>query len=151
MKRLRATVVLAVVVCLVCFAWTWLAKPRAEFATPLECLEAYRDACVAGDGVAQSRCLADDLRALLTQRFGDLRRLGEAGRDSLAGVVSWAANDARTIETSEVRVDVEETRRTGRQLVCFHLRQSTRGWQITAIEPPRSLGNETPYGTKVGR
>src|SRR5262245_57511610 len=66
----------------------WRQRGPAGFASPADCVEAYRDACLAGDVTAYLGCLGEPLRS---QRR-DLTRADDLKR-ALDGVVGWAQLD----------------------------------------------------------
>jgi hypothetical protein len=152
MKHRRTVVLLPVVAAALGLAVYWATREQTDFATPLACLEAYRDACEAGDRRAQLRCLTDELRGETERNFADSRAPGESGRQGLRTLKSWTALEpAASADGRQVVADVEETRTNGKRLVRFHLRQTGRGWLISAIEPPRALPAGISYGTHVSK
>jgi hypothetical protein len=152
MKHLRALLLFLPVVAILGLAAYWAARNREGFATPLDCLEAYRDACLAGDGRAQLRCMGDELLAEKKREFPDLEALGKSSRESMQDLKSWTARGpASSSDGREAVVGVEETRPAGKRLVRFRLRLSDRGWIISAIESPQALPAGIPYGTHVSK
>jgi len=122
----------------------WWQRGPAGFASPADCVEAYRDACLAGDVSAYLSCLGEPLRSQRRDvaRPDDLKR-------ALDGVVGWAQHDSVVGET-EAHVDVDQTRRDGTQRVRFRLRRAG-GWLIVGIEAPQPVPTLIPHGTHVSK
>jgi hypothetical protein len=151
MKR-RSLLVGLMVVGVLLPIWYWgMVRSGPRFSTPLECLEAYREACVAGDANAYLECLAEPLRAETEQRFPDRAALAESLRAQSQTLKGWAAlpADAPASQGAETRMDVEETRITGKRRVRFVLRSSSQGWRIVAIGRPVDVPTDIPYGTHL--
>src|SRR5262245_48930277 len=120
----------------------WSRREPAGFASPAACVEAYRDACLAGDVAAYLDCLAEPLcsQRRPTARPDDLKR-------ELDRVVGWAQHEP-VAEGDEAHVDVDLTRREGTQRVRFRLRRAG-GWLIASVEAPRPVPAVIPHGTHV--
>jgi hypothetical protein len=120
------------------------AAPAAGFATPADCLDAYREASRGGDVTGVLNCLAEPLRS--REQAGIT---AASVRRPLAGVKNWTLRDP-VVEEAAATVDVELVRQSGKSLVRFHLRRGATGWLISAIDPPKELPVKIPYGTPVG-
>jgi hypothetical protein len=145
MKRLLAGALAAAVAAGLVVALV-LSRPGARpagFATPADCLDAYREASLAGDVDGLLSCFAEPLR---TRQKAEVTAAG--ARRALAGVKNWTLRDPEVHEAFAT-VDVELVRQSGKSLLRFHLRRDAGGWLITAIDPPKELKVKIPYGTPV--
>jgi hypothetical protein len=122
-----------------------LSRPAgpAGFATPADCLDAYREASLAGDVTGLLSCLAEPLRSRHQAGL-----TAESARRELKGVKNWTVRDPVVNETTAA-VDVELVRQGGKSLLRFHLRRGATGWLISGIDPPKELPVKIPYGTPV--
>jgi hypothetical protein len=145
MKRFRVPLLVLLAVALLAGAALWSQRRGTGFVSPGECVEAYRDACAAGDTVKALNCLGGALRAE-SQRTGSATALvGE-----MAGVVSWAQHEPEVSGTA-ARVEVDRGRRDGVQRVRFRLERGGGGWLIVGIDPPKEVPTTVPYGTHVSK
>lgn len=148
-KRFFVVVLVGALIAAVCIV---AGRTPQRFATPLDCLEAYRDACMAGDGEAQLSCLTDEYRAKRMRDCTEISELGAWGYRSMEGLKSWVAQAQPTpTGVTDCVLDVEETRVAGTQVVRFHLRQVGRGWLISRIDPPRQTTTRIPFGTHISK
>jgi hypothetical protein len=152
MKRrpLRILTLVAVgVTALVC----WVAVSRSggpRFATPADCLEAYREACRNGDVSRYLACLGEPLQSEIRKQHPRSQELAEALRAEMSSVKSWVElpESDLTDSTAEICVDIEGER--GIQRTRFRLEKSHAGWLIVAIGPPQELSAPIRFGTHVG-
>jgi hypothetical protein len=145
MKRFRVPLLALLAVVLLVGAALWSQGRAAGFASPAECVEAYRDACAAGDAAKALACLGGPLRA-----EGERSASAAALTRELAGVVSWAQHEPEVSGTA-AHVDVDRGRRDGVQRVRFRLERGRTGWVIVGIDPPKDLPTTVPYGTHVSK
>jgi hypothetical protein len=145
MKRYRMPLLVLAAVALLAGAALWSQRRDAGFAGPAECVEAYRDACAAGDVAGALACLGGPLRAESehTASAASLRR-------EMAGVVSWAQHEPE-IDGAAARVDVDRGRRDGVQRVRFRLERGGGSWGIVGIDAPQPVPTVIPYGTHVSK
>jgi hypothetical protein len=145
MKRYRVPLLVLATVALLTGAAIWSQRRAAGFADPTECVEAYRDACAAGDVAGALACLGGPLRAESERTISaaSLRR-------ELAGVVSWAQHEPET-DGAAARVDVDRGRRDGVQRVRFRLQRDGGGWRIVGIDAPQPVPTVIPYGTHISK
>lgn len=114
------------------------------FATPTDCINAYRDACKNGDVARYSRCLAEPLRSTkqpVTQS-ADLQR-------QMDGVLSWSQLEP-VIRDATAYVDVDRVKTSGTQRIRFHLERFGKGWLIVRIDEPKDVPTPIRPGTHVG-
>src|SRR5262249_8180742 len=144
MKRRRLLLVLILTLALV--ALVLYGRPRSlqGFATPGECLDAYRDAGKDGDVARYLSCLGEPLRSEKRQsvRAADLVR-------GMEGVTGWGG-DEPVIRDGVADVDVDLVRKTGTFRLSFRLQRADQGWVIVAVDGPRERPAPVPYGTLVG-
>ncbi len=147
MKWRRMLTILAVTLALLAAALYWSGRQQQSgFATPSDCIGAYRDASKEGDVAKYLNCLGEPLRSdkQRTITSQDLLR-------DMEGVKSWGeSKDAPVIQDTVAYVNVDKVRPHGTTPIRFRLEKSGQGWLIVGIEQ----GNETkpaiPYGTRVG-
>jgi hypothetical protein len=142
-------------VALTCAALTgalaWSLRPRPTgCATPAECLEAYREACRAGDAARYRRCLGEPLRSEVRQNYPDDAALAEALRRETRGVKGWAEVGAPDEQGERTIASVEEVRATGQRRLRVYLDHSQAGWLIVRVERGPEQTPEVRYGTRVG-
>jgi hypothetical protein len=143
MKRMRVAILLALIFGLLLAALFWSRPhPESGFATPGDCLDAYRDACKTGNVGRYLSCLAEPLRS----DKGDAT--AEQIRKEMQDVKSWTQLDPEIKHDSAI-IDVDAVRRSGTRRIRFHLARSDGGWLITAIDAPRELPGGIPYGTSA--
>jgi hypothetical protein len=150
MKRLRVGIVLVLTPVLLALAVYW-SPGRSGFATPAECLDAYREASRAGDVAAYRSCLGEPLRSENARRFADAGALAAFLRDDMKDVKSWVQLLDPGAEGTVARVDIEEVRSTGTRRLRFHLARSGAGWLIVGVEPAQEVPAIIPYGTHVSK
>jgi hypothetical protein len=147
MTRLRllagALVIVALVVLVV--RW-WGTSANSGFAKPRECVEAYSEACLAGDVAGYRRCLTAARRAESERQ--DSAKLAEELRASMAGVKSWVQN-GESEEDGGVRVEVDVVRQEGTRRIAFHLQRGPSGWLIDRVDTPREVPTPIRHGTHV--
>ncbi len=145
MKRFRVVVLVLLTAALLGGVAFWSQRRAAGFASPADCVEAYRDACAAGDLATARACLGDPLRSE-SERSSD----SESLRREMVGVVSWAQREP-VVSGTMAHVDVDRGRRDGVQRVRFRLQRSGAGWLIVGIDSPQPLPTIVPYGTHVSK
>jgi hypothetical protein len=145
MKRFRVPLLVLLAVALLVGAALWSQRRGAGFASPAECVEAYRDACSAGDAAKAMDCLDASLRGASERSVTP-----KALRREMAGVVSWAQHEPEVSGTT-AHVDVDRGRRDGVQRVRFRLERGRGGWLIVGIDPPKEVPITIPYGTHVSK
>jgi hypothetical protein len=129
----------------------WSLRPRAAgYATPSECLEAYREACRAGDAAQYRRCLGEPLRSEVRQSYPDDAALAEALRRETQGVKGWVEVGPPDEQGERAAASVEEVRETGQRRLRFSLEHSQAGWLIVRVEKGAEQTPEVRYGTRVG-
>jgi hypothetical protein len=144
MKRvLLAALVLLVVGVVVVVTVSSRRTPTVRFATPLECVETYRDAVKDGNKERMQSCVTEQLRGELGKGKG----LDAVNRDIEASK-SWGQQDP-VIKDWTAHIDVDLVFPNETRLVRFHLERSAKGWLIKAIDPPRSQPAIIRYGTHV--
>jgi hypothetical protein len=131
----------------------WVAASRlagSGFATPADCLEAYREACQNGDVSGYLGCLGEPLHTETRTRHSRNQELAETLRAEMSGVKSWVElpESVLTESTAEINVDIEGPR--GLHRTRFNLEKSRAGWLIVAIGPPQKLSPPIGFGTHVG-
>jgi hypothetical protein len=131
----------------------WLAASRwagSGFATPADCLEAYREACQNGDVSGYLACLGEPLHSETRNRHPRNQELAETLRAEMSGVKSWVElpGPLLTESTAEISVDIEGPR--GLHRTRFHLEKSHAGWLIVAIGSPQKLSVPIGFGTHIG-
>jgi hypothetical protein len=145
MRRFRVAALILLIAALLAGVALWSQRRAAGFASPAECVEAYRDACAAGDLATAHTCLGDPLRSE-SERSSDAESL----KREMAGVVSWAQHDPEVSGTT-AHVDVDRGRRDGVQRVRFRLERGRGGWLIVGIDPPKDVPTAIPYGTHISK
>src|SRR5262245_17891920 len=148
MKRYRVPFALALTAGALALALRWSAG-RAGFATPAACLDAYGEACLAGDAAGCLSCLGEPLRSEVRRQFPDQAALAEALRQNLRGVKAWVRPLEPAVEGAAAAVDVDEVRPEGNRRLRFRLHNAGGGWLIVGIDPPRDVPAVFPYGTHV--
>jgi len=132
-------------------ALTWSLRPRpAGYGTPAECLEAYREACRAGDAARIRRCLGEPLRSEVRHNYPGDEALAEALRRENRGVKGWVEVGPPVEQGGRATADVEEVRATGQRRLRYHLELSQGGWLIVRVEKGAEQTPEVRYGTRVG-
>jgi hypothetical protein len=143
MKRRRVLVLLTSAAGLLALALLAPPRPPRGFATPAECLDAYRDACKDGDAAGHLRCLAEPLRS----QEQATRPEELTGR--MDGVLSWGRGEP-VIDGAKAYVDVDRVKASGTQRIRFHLERSGGGWLIVRIDRPSDVPTPIRPGTPVG-
>src|SRR5262245_44604670 len=105
MLRPRVILPLLLAAVLTGAALWWYASPKG-FATPQQCVEAYRDALAAGNDAAFLQCLAEPLRSEIHGRLAD-----PAFRRSVDGLKGWTQLDPE-IAGPQASILVDEIRAT---------------------------------------
>jgi hypothetical protein len=146
MNRYRILLFAALALALLAAAIFWPSGRKPGFATPDACLEAYRDAYLAGDLDRYLSCLGEPLRSEKQRAAG---QLAEELRQESDGVSSWVRHET-TIDGATAQVEVEEVRRRGNRRVRFHFERFDDGWLIVGIHPSPQKPAAIPYGTRVG-
>jgi hypothetical protein len=118
-------------------------RPRSSqgFATPGECLDAYRDASKEGDVARYLSCLGEPLRSEKQQAVtaADLIR-------GMQGVKGWSRHEP-VIREEMADVDVDLVRQSGTYRLSFRLQRVNHGWVIVALDGPHERNSPVPYGT----
>ena len=122
-----------------------------RFATPIDCLEAYREACISGDVDAYLDCLAEPLRTEQSRRFPNPDALAWKLQQDMKEVKSWTVvgPGETASEATEVRLEVDMAGPSGTWRTAFDLQQQRGSWLITAIGPRREVPTDIPYGTHI--
>jgi hypothetical protein len=121
------------------------------FATPADCIDAYRDASIEGNESRYLSCLAEPLRSETRRRYSESGTLADSLRDSMRDVKNWVLAAEPAIEGTTAHVDVDETRATGKRRTRFILERSGQGWLIVRIDPPQDIPMDIPYGTHISK
>jgi hypothetical protein len=124
---------------------------RTGYATPTACLDAYREACLAGDPTGYLNCLGEPLRSQAAQRFADQNALAEYLQRSIKDAKSWVELGSPEVAGSTAVIDVEEVRTAGSLRTRFHFQRLGRGWLIVQIEQPQEVPTSIPFGTHVSQ
>lgn len=150
MKGLRFSALVLTTLGLLGLTVHW-SQRRAGFATPAACLDAYREASLAGDTEKYCRCLAEPLRAEIQREHPDPQQLAESLRRAMRGVKTWVQRLDFPPDQSTVQVDVDEVRIEGNRRIRFRLERSGAGWLIADIAAPEAIPAGIPYGTHVSK
>jgi hypothetical protein len=145
MKRLL--VPLLVVLALLAGVIYWSARPRG-FATPGQCLEAYRDALAAGDQSRYLGCLAPPLRAKIQEEPEE--HFQAKARRFKEHIKNWGQS-LESEQDSAASVLVDEVSMLGTAQRRYRLERSASGWLIAAIEPPKDVPTPVPFGTHISK
>lgn len=143
--RLLAGALVSAILVVVLVRWLGPAS-SSGFATPQECVEAYREACLSGDVAEYRRCLTAARRAESERRPPD--KLADELRSSMAGVKSWVQNGEAEEEAGAL-VEVDVVRPEGTQRIGFHLQRGPGGWLIDRVDAPRDVTTPVRHGTHV--
>jgi hypothetical protein len=141
MKRLGGVVVIAVGLGLLSLVFFRPSESPQRFATPAECLEAYREASLAGDVAGYLECLDGPLR-----RDKERAATPDGVRRDLAGIKSWTEHEP-VAEGSTAHIDVDLTRLGDTRRIRFHFRRTAEGWRISAIALPAAVPTAERFGT----
>jgi hypothetical protein len=132
-------------------ALAWSLRPRPTGCrTPAECLEAYREACRAGDAARYRRCLGEPLRSEVRHNYSGDEALAEALRRETRGVKGWVEVGPPDEQGGRAVANVEEVRQTGQRRLRYYLEHSQDGWLIVRVEKGPEQTPEVRYGTRVG-
>jgi hypothetical protein len=143
MRRRRLVLTLALTLALAALAvwWSWRTGP-ANFATPADCLDALREASVAGDVERYLNCLGEPLRSQQQSlRPADLRR-------DMEGVKSWSQLEPEVRGTTAT-VEVDRARANGTSRTRFRLERFGRGWLVVGMDRPQEIAPPVRYGTHI--
>lgn len=146
----RAILVAAVSVAALAVALGLRARDKATvFATPAECLAAFRDANLDCDAARYRNCLGGTLRTETDRDYPENAKLALALRESQQGVKHWVESAAQS-SGDRAAAAVDEVRITGQRRMYIELARSEKGWLITQIkrgdEKPASIRYGTPSG-----
>ena len=150
MKGIRIIVIVVLVVALLGGTVYWSRQPGG-FATPTDCLDAYREACRVGDVQKYWSCLAEPLRAGVQQQHPSVEELASFLRRDMTGLKSWVAHLASESEQSRAQVDVDEVRAESNRRIRFLLERSGRGWLIVGMDEPKPVPAHIPFGTHISK
>jgi hypothetical protein len=122
-------------------------KPKQSgYATPDDCLAAFRDATLDGNAVRYRSCLGEPLRSEIQRAYTDDTTLAAALREGVRGVKHWVeAGQPKEQENRAVAI-VDEVRATGQRRLQVSLERSGMGWLIVRIEK----GDERPAAVRYG-
>ena len=121
------------------------------YATPAACMEAYREAILAGDAPRFLDCLAEPLRSQHNGRCVDSVEMVGILKSKVHDVKAWGQSVQMQPGDSIAVVDVDEVRVHGTRRVRYRLEQTSRGWLIAEIGPPKDMPTEVPYGTHISK
>jgi hypothetical protein len=150
MKWARITALVSVTSVVLALAVYWARQP-AGFPTPAACLDAYREASLAGDIEAYRSCLAERLYADIRQRHRDPKELADSLRQEMRDVKTWVQLSEPASEGSIVRINVDEVRIDGNRRICFRLQYLGNSWRIVGIDQPKPVPTGIPYGTHISK
>src|SRR5579871_1571906 len=150
MKRLRIATLVSVTAGLLVLA-VCCSQRRTGFATPATCLDAYREATLAGDLEHYWPCLGEPLCTQMKQQYPIPGDLATSLREEMKQVKTWVQFPHAGDGGSKVQVDVDEVRPDGSQRVRFTLQRTAAGWIIVAIDRPKVVPAGIPYGTHVSK
>ena len=150
MKRTYLVLLLAVTAGVLIFT---LYRPRRAdgFATPLQCLDAYRAAKTKGDVALYWSCLGEPFRAETQRLCPDAQALAESLRQQMQGVKGWVVVGGADTQGPTTVVEVEEVYQAATRRFGFHVQRSSQGWVIVGIEPRGETRPAIPYGTHVSQ
>jgi hypothetical protein len=143
MKRYRAPVAVLLILVLLGLARFWPGRESRRFATPGDCVDAYRDACEAGDVTRYLHCLGDPLRYEKSGSATSAELLQE-----MQGLKGWTRLDVMVTDTT-AEVDVDLIRTSGTYRRRFHLQHNANGWVIVGVEPAKEVATPVQYGTHI--
>jgi hypothetical protein len=150
MKRYRLVLPVCLAVALIAAAAKWV-LPRAGHATPGNCVEAYYEACLAGDTTRYLSCLGEPLRTETRGRFAGASDLATALRHGTADLKNWVRQGDGAAEGADHILEVEEVRTPGVRRVRFRLRQVNGSWLIFSIETGPETPAAVPYGIHISK
>jgi hypothetical protein len=132
-------------------ALTWSLVPgRIVGRSPDACLEAYREACRAGDAVKYRRCLGEPLLSQMRQAYPDDEALADALRRDSRGIKGWMELGAPNEYGDEAVANIEEVRESGQRRLRIFLEHSQKGWLIVRVDKGPEQNPDFRYGTRVG-
>ncbi len=136
---------ISIAVLVAALTWSRLAKPRG-FATPEDCLGAFRDATLDGDAARYRSCLGEPLRSQVQQGYPDDGALASALREGVQGVKHWVEAGRPEEQGDRAVARVDEVRVTGQRRLQVYLERSHAGWRIVRVEK----GEEKPAAVRYG-
>jgi hypothetical protein len=150
MKWIRILALVNISLGLLGLAIYW-SRWQVGFATPADCLDAYREASLAGDVEKYESCVAEPLRAEMRRQHPEPKELAEFLRQETKDVKTWVqVHDLRSAG-STVQVDVDEGRMDGYRRIRFRLQRFEKGWLIVGIDQPKLVPARIPFGTHVSK
>ena len=126
-----------------------LAK-RAEFATPADCLAAFRDASLDGDAQRYRTCLGGALRGETDRTFADDAKLTASLQAARQGLKHWVETAPAITSRNRATAAVDEVRVTGQRRLRIQMELFPSGWLITRIEREQEKPAPIRYGTAAG-
>jgi len=148
MKFLRLAVLSALTIALLVGAIYWSRTP-VGYTTPAECVDSYAAAARRADAAGLLKCLGEPLRSELQRQGAELAGMAGNLQKEMKDVKSWVQCLEQLTDESNAVIDVDEVRASGTHRIRFHLERTSRGWLITAIDPPRDVPQTIPYGVHV--
>jgi hypothetical protein len=142
MKWLRLAIPLTMAVLILAMALRWASGSKG-FATPGECVEAYRDAILADDADRFRECLADTLRSPPPP-------ITEAIRTPMKEIKGWSQS-VETLDSRSAVVTVDEIRTASTRRVRYRLERTSGGWLIAEIGQAKDVPTTVPYGTHISK
>jgi hypothetical protein len=151
LRRLRPILLSAVTLAVLAGALAWSLRSRStRYATPADCLEAYRAASLAGDAARFRGCLGEPLRSEVQRSYADDHSLADALRRDTTGIKNWVDLGPPEVHGDGAVAVVDEVRATGQRRLRFHLERSGSGWLIARVEKEDERAPEVRYGTRLG-
>jgi hypothetical protein len=138
-----ALVLMALAVC-------WSQK-ATRFTTPAACLDAYREACRAGDVDKYKSCLAEPLRSAMQRQYPNPKELARHLSSEMKDVKTWVQLLDSVSDDTTAQINVDEVRQDGSRRIRFRLRRTGGDWLIAGTEQPKLVPTGIPYGTHVSK
>jgi hypothetical protein len=149
--KVRAALLGALTLAALAGALAWSVGPRpSSYATPEECLEAYRTACLAGDAPRYRACLGEPLRSETEHSYADDHALADALRRQTDGVKNWVEVGVPEVRGGRAVATVDEVRATGQRRLRVHLERAGGGWLVVGVERGEERAPDVRYGTRLG-
>jgi hypothetical protein len=143
MKRRRLVFLLVLSLGLAALIVSELPRRPSGFATPADCLDAYRDASKDGDVARYLSCLGEPLRSEKERALNRANLLR-----TMEDIKGWTRLDP-VVSQSAAYVDVDQVRTSGTARVRIHLQRYGGGWLIVSVDAPKDVPAPVRYGTHV--
>jgi hypothetical protein len=147
-RRLRVTVAVSLSIILLAVTLRW-SRREIAYATPVDCVSAYYEACHGGNETQYRTCFADSIRSQFVQEPSNQNSFSNRRRQEI--VKNWVVVAESTGGNEDRSILVDEVRADGMRRLRFHLEYSKGSWLIRGID---TLGEQQPevrFGTDVGK